>query len=186
MLRKRECAGAQYETAASTCFTSRYQTSGTSNSVGVDSAPAQERDTHFSHDRKNPQTCFQCLHSPGHIKQYMINVQFYFLPLVLPFPKLPCNPLLTSSGCCEPLHSHLISAFTNETPSNKEKTHSPSIFGDYIISVRSTTSRSPLSSIPYLIPTIFQFLPKYSPGMSKRWHKGAPSAISRPPAVSVS
>lgn len=55
------------------------------------------------------------------LKQYMINVQFYFLPLVLPFLKLPCNPLLTSSGCCEPLDSHLIWAFTNETPSNKEK-----------------------------------------------------------------
>lgn len=101
------------------------------------------------------------------LKQYMINVQFYFLPLVLPFLKLPCNPLLTSSGCCEPLDSHLISAFTNETPSNKEKkeknktktNYSPSIFGNYIISMRSTTSRSPLSSIPYLTPTIFQFLP---------------------------
>lgn len=124
-------------------------------------------ETHIFHmTEKNPTTCSQCLHSPGHIKQYMINVQFYFLLLVLPFLKLPCNPLLTSSGCCEPLDSHLISAFTNETPSNKEKkekkqtnNYSPSIFGNYIISMRSTTSRSPLSNIPYLTPTIFQFLP---------------------------
>lgn len=120
MLRKRDCAGAQYETAASTCFTSRYQTSGTSNSVGVDSAPAQEM--HIFHMTEKTQQLAPSVYIHQVIlKQYMINVQFYFLPLVLPFLKLPCNPLLTSSGCCEPLDSHLISAFTNETPSNKEK-----------------------------------------------------------------
>lgn len=114
------------------------------------------------------------------LKQYMINVQFYFLPLVLPFLKLPCNPLLTSSGCCEPLDSHLISAFTNETPSNKEKKErkktkqKQTIVQVYLVTILFLWDQLQADLLCQVFPT---WLPPYSSfsqfsGMSKRWHKG--------------
>lgn len=168
----RETAGAQYETAASTRFTSRYQTSGTSNSVGVDSAPAQEN-THFSHDWKNPTTCSQCLHSPGHIKQYMINVQFYFLPLVLPFLKLPLTNILRLLWTLRfspnfSFHKWDSQQQRKERKKTKKPHYSPSIFGNYYFYEIN------YKQISLIFPT---WLPPYSSfsqfsGMSKRWHKG--------------